>query len=41
MENVGNSETLGKLLAKYLENTFRDEAMAENGDKNGFITKEL
>jgi hypothetical protein len=38
---VGNSVTWGYFLAKYLENTLRDEAMAENGDKNELITKEI
>ena len=40
-EFVVTSVTWGIFLAKYLENTFRDEAVGENGDKNGFITKEL
>ena len=40
-ENVGNSVTFGLFLAKYLENTLRDEAVAENGDKNKLITKEI
>ena len=41
LENVGNSGDLGYFWSKDLENTFRDETMAENGDKNGLITKEL
>ena len=38
---MGNSGAWVYFLAKYLENTFRDETMAENGDKNEFITKEI
>ena len=41
LSNVGNSGVWVNFLAKYSENTFRDETMAENGDKNEFITKEL
>ena len=41
LENVGNSGDLGYFWSKDLENTFRDETIAENGDKNGLITKEL
>ena len=41
LPNVGNSGVWVNFLAKYLENTFRDETMVENGDKNEFITKEL
>ena len=41
IENVATSVTWGLFLAKYLENTFRDEAVGENGDKNGLITKEI
>ena len=39
--NVANSETFGLVLAKYLGNTLRYEAVAENGDKNKFIMKEF
>ena len=35
---MATSVTWGLFLAKYLENTFRDEAVAENGDKNGHVT---
>ena len=38
---MGKSVTFELFLAKYLENTFRDETVAENGDKNGLITKEI
>ena len=38
---MGKSVVCGIFLAKDLESTFRNEAMAENGDKNGFITKKL
>ena len=41
LANVGNSGVWVNFLAKYSENIFRDETMAENGDKNEFITKEL
>ena len=41
LSNVGNSGVWVNFLAKHSENIFRDEAMAENGDKNEFITKEL
>ena len=41
LSNVGNSVGWVNFLAKYSENNFRDETMAENGDKNEFITKEL
>ena len=41
LPNMGNSGAWVYFLAKYLENTFRDETMAENGDKNEFITKEI
>ena len=40
-ENVANSVTFGLFWVKYLENTFRDEAVAKNRDKNKFITKEI
>ena len=40
-ENVVNSVAGSYFWAKDLENTFQDEAMAKNGDKNGFITKEI
>ena len=41
LSNVGNSGIWVNFLAKHSENIFRDEAMAENRDKNEFITKEL
>ena len=41
LSNVGNSVGWVNFLAKHSENIFRDEAMAENRDKNKFITKEL
>ena len=41
LSNVGNSGVWVNFLAKYSENIFRDETMAENGDENEFITKEL
>ena len=41
LSNVGNSGVWVNFLAKHSENIFRDEAMAENRDKNEFITKEL
>ena len=41
MWNVGNPGGLMYFSAKYLENTFRDETMAESLDKNELITKKI
>ena len=41
LSNVGNSGAWVNFLAKHSENIFRDETMAENGDKNELITKEI
>ena len=41
LENVERSGARVKLLTTFLENTFRYETIAENGDKNELITKEI